>query len=273
MPFRDRPGAFAGKYKQDPREFDPRRCYRLHMDACDGTSFSPASGTMRHTNFFRGVNGTITHVMDYGDKVANYYRLTTAASAPGSRSWLTDRVGNNQPALTAGLAEMDFQAMVRIPSEHVGTGASVGFVAAHSDPGPLVYNQIAFEYYRTGVKESNNWHACITVNNASTGTPIFSRIDTGVSALDWNILRVWVNKEANRAVWSINDVVVREETNPSLFPTWNNMVSLGEVQPNIVLAAVGMQACCRVRTDVSATNDAGSLDCNWMLYRYFREYA
>lgn len=273
MPFRDRPGAFLGKYRQDPREFDPRKCYRLHMDAYDGTSFSTSSGTMRHANFFRAVNATITHVMDYGEKVANYYRVSSAASTVSSRGWLTDRVAGNQPALTAGLAEMDFQAMVRIPSEHVGNGVSVGFVAAHSAPGADVYNQMAFEYFRTGVKDNNNWYACTSLYSASAGASINTRLDTGVSALDWNLFRVWINKEANRAVWSINDVVVREETNPSLFPTWQNMVALGEINGNIVAAGTGMQACVRIRSDASTTNDAGSFDCNWMLYRYFREYA
>lgn len=269
---RDISGAFSGRFSPDVREFDPRKCCRVFLDAYDGSSFTAtAVGTVRHCNYARQTSGTISHTMQYDDRVGNFFSFTSASSTAGSRCWITDRVGVVQNALMAGIAEMDVQAMVRIPVASVSTGANVGFVAAHGAPGDLMPNGLHFEAYNASGK-GTTWFACTNAANA-LGNPVSTRIDTGISVLDWHALRVWINKDATRAVWTIDDVVVREERNPKLFPTWENQVARGDLNPNIVAAQNGLQACCRVRADDSATNDAGSLDVNWFLYRYFREYS
>lgn len=268
MAFRDRMGGLSDFYKYDPREFNPNKCCRIQCDAYDGSSFTATtSGSMRHANYLRNASGTLTHTMQYDDKVANFFRFTAAASSSASRAWLTERVGAFQPTLLVGIAEMDFQAMVKVSAIATGVGANAGFVSAHGAPGAEMYNQVGFECYNSDGK----WIACTNVNNAVTGIPIFSRVDTGVSALDWCILRVWVNKKADRAVWSINDKVVREETNPDLFPTWENLKRYGEPKADIFAAQIGMQAACRVRADDSGTNQSSSMDMNWFVYRFFRE--
>jgi hypothetical protein len=270
MPGRDLYGAFSGNWKQDPREFDPRKCCRMHVDAYDGSAFSTANTVMRHANFYRNVAAaaTITHVNSYDERIGNFFRLTAAENTAGSRAWISERVFAQQPALTAGLAEMDFQAMVRMTGSYTAVGGSVGFQAAHGQPGPLMYNQVGFECYESG----GNWVACSNVTGSTAEPPVSVRVDTGIKASDWHALRVWVNKDATRAIWSIDDVVVRTENDPMLLPSWKTMVARGNTFADIVASQVGMAAAVRIRADDSAANSADRVDVNWILYRYFREY-
>lgn len=268
---RDIAGAFVGKMKPDHREFDPRRCCRIFIDAYDGTSLTATTtGAIRHCNFYRAASGVVSHTNLYDSRVGNYFQLYAATATAGSRCWLSERVSAFQNALTAGLAEMDVQAMVRIPTPALGAGANVGFFAAHGVPGPLMYNSIQFEAYSADDR-ARTWFACTNLYDAANSTTISTRVDTKIPVTDWHALRVWVNKDGNRAVWTIDDVVVREERNASLFPTWANLVARGESAVDIVAASNGMQGGCRVRADDAGVNEELYLDVNWMLYRYFRE--
>lgn len=212
-------------------------------------------------NEFTAASATISYFSEYSTspKFFDFARLQSASGVAGSRCWLSDRVSTQQPHMLVGQGAVTVAARVKSTGNSQTEYAhKVGLIAGHVDPAdpPTEPNCIMFAVYGS----KTTWHTVINTDPLGDGTASTSDIfDTGISAADWNDLRIEVNAAGTEVKFYIGDTLVRTFSNAASIPSVTTITyarSLGYW----LFPAVGL------RSNVSTTNTT-NIDVDWFFFQ------
>jgi len=194
----------------DVRQFMPERCCWLQMNAAQGlkviNAASPETYDVGEGLTFGLANGaTWTKTLAFDSDPLAYLRISLGNNS-GSRGWIGNRRDINSPAnLQFGRHELDVTCRTRINTD-VSANQTMDAVVGFSDPNLSVANQQHVVAFVTG-NTTRTW-ACKIFTESLTDISYDKTYETGISALDWHDLSVWVSKDAKEVVFSIDSVPV-----------------------------------------------------------------
>lgn len=209
-------------------------------------------------NEFTATGATISYFSEYSASPAfyNYARLQSVSGGSGSRCWLSDRVGAQQPHLLVGNGDIIVAARVKSTrNSQTGYAHKVGLIAGHIDPAdpPQEPNCIMFAVYAS----KTTWHTVVNRGDAD-GPDASDVFDTGISVADWHDLKITVNSAGTSCTFYIDGTAVRTFSTAADIPSLTTVTDLRSAG-NWMFPGVGLRS-------TNATTDVTNLDVDWFHY-------
>lgn len=229
------------------RDYNMERCARWASDFfnvgdfVESTGGTPA-GTISYAAEYSTSNQT-TGVVDVG---------IPSTAAAGTRSGIRDAT---TAALNVGYGEMDYLARCRLVVGAPNAGdvyARIGFFDSQLAAQTAARTQSGLFFDRKPAETT--WRASVCKDFDGTNG-IQRRYDTGIPVGSWSKFGIWVSAAGDKAIFSVNDVVVHVESTD--FPT-----TLTPMRAEIHVQATG------------TVTTAYVLKCDYMQFRIFpRRYS
>ena len=194
----------------DVRQFMPERCCWLQMNAAEGLKVTNASSPESYDvgnglTFAVTASATWSKASNFGSDPSAYLRMSLANST-SSRGWVGNRRDTSATASYAfGRYESDVTCRTRINTA-VATSDTMEAVVGFADPNLTLASQANVVAFVAGNK-TRTW-ACRLFATSTQDIEYDTTYDTGVSAVDWHDLSVWVSKDATKVVFSIDSIPV-----------------------------------------------------------------
>lgn len=240
----------------DVRQFMPERCCWLQMNAAEGLKVTNASAPETYdvgNGLTFGLSGSATwsKISNFGSDPSAYLRMSLI-NATASRGWIGSRRDTSVTGTYAfGRYESDVTCRTRINTDPSATN-TMDAVVGFSDPNLLAASQTHLVAFLTG-NRTRTW-ACRLQVTSTSDIEYDITYETGISAVDWHDLSVWVSKDATKVVFSIDSV------------------------PVYSLAAAGLQRLNKTETTMcnawirrNSNATARSMDVAWYAERHFIE--
>lgn len=249
----------------DPREYDPYRGTRVFSDFFQLEDWTGYNTT---TTGAEGVAPTAASTFDYSDLTGTVAGIGAigilSAKTIGAKSEIRDRTSNSvDPGIMFGKSEMDFVARCKWSTSAPEQTFRVGFYDDVADLSGANESRYGLYFFVKNAASSSNLFLGIFndwTGSASATSYKFVK-DTGISLVTYRTLGIWVNKEANDVVFTIDGVVVHRQSNdiPNfLRGSWVGTASR-RLQCGIALQSTG------------TTSSASTASVDYMQFRHFTD--